>query len=267
MKDDLKSIFFSIIITAYNCDAYILETLKSVESQTYKNYEVIIIDDNSIDKTYEIISCFIKGKGNWKLYSNDINKGVVYSRNKSFDLAKGKYIAILDGDDVWEKEKLEKQYKIVNNSEIGLCYTSYSFINEKSQPIKYVYKTKETATYNSLLKENYIGCSTVVLKADIGKKIKMNHGAAHEDYYYWLTLLKNGIKSKGIMDPLVKYRVHEKSRSYNKLRAARNRFNIYYRFEGLGLYKSIRCFIVYSFTALIKYSRIALTGERKINGN
>jgi teichuronic acid biosynthesis glycosyltransferase TuaG len=214
---------------------------------------VIIIEDSSTDETHKIIAEFIAGKDNWRLYSNDKNKGVVYSRNKAFDLVQGKYIAILDGDDIWEKEKLEKQYQLIKNNDIELCYTSYSFINEKSQPFNYIYKTKENTSYSSLLRENYIGCSTVVFKTYIKDKIKMSHKVKHEDYYYWLTMLKSGVKAKGIVEPLVKYRVHQNGRSYNKLNAARNRFDIYYRLEQLGLVKSIYYFLFYGLKAAGKY--------------
>ena len=261
MNTDKKEISFSVIVTAYNCEKYIIEALESVEKQTFKDYEVIVIDDKSNDTTHNLISEFIHDKINWALYINDVNKGVVYSRNKAIMLSKGKYIAILDGDDVWEKEKLEKQYQILKDDEIGLCYTSYSFIDEQSKSIKYVYRTKETARYNSLLMENYIGCSTVVLKSEIAKEYKMNHNVAHEDYYYWLTILKDGIKAKGILEPLVRYRIHDKSRSYNKFKAALARFNIFYKFEKLGLLRSILFFIYYSINATKKY--ISLCINRK----
>ena len=256
-------VFFSIIVTAYNSEKYIIEALKSVESQTYRNFEVLIIEDNSEDNTHNLISDFIRYRSNWKLYSNGQNKGIVYSRNRAFDLAIGKYIAILDGDDVWEKEKLEKQYQILKDDEFGLCYTSYSFINEQSTPVKYVYHTKEIASYKSLLMENYIGCSTAVLKSDIAKGYKMNHNVAHEDYYYWLTLLKNGIKAKGIAEALTKYRIHDKSRSYNKMKSAKDRFVIYQKFEKLGLIKTLWNFFLYSCRSSWKYFKIGTSSGKK----
>ena len=256
-----KKYFFSVIVTAYNCEKYILETLKSIDAQTFQDYETIIIDDCSKDNTKKIINNFIK-KENWVLYSNDKNMGVVYSRNKAFDIAKGKYIAIIDGDDVWEKDKLEKQYEILKNNDIGLCYTSYSFIDEDSKHKKYIYKTKKNATYKSLLKENYIGASTAVFKTEFVKKYKMDPNVAHEDYYYWLTLLKNGVKAQGIVEPLVKYRIHIEGRSYNKFQAAKDRFIIYRQHEKFSLIKSIVYFDSYVFHAIIKYLLMYLEGFR-----
>ncbi len=256
-----KNCFFSVIVTAFNCEKYILETLKSIDAQTFKDYETIIINDFSEDNTEKIIRDFIN-KENWSLYSNNKNEGVVYSRNKAFEFAKGKYIAIIDGDDVWENDKLEKQYEILKNSDIGLCYTSYSFIDENAKSKRYIYKIKETATYSSLLKENYIGTSTAVFKTEYIKKFKMHPDVAHEDYYYWLTLLKNGAKAQGIIEPLVKYRIHGEGRSYNKLQAAKNRFKIYRLYEKLGLIKSSACFVSYVFHAIKKYLLMYLEGFR-----
>ena len=261
MMEAENNYFFSVIVTAFNCEKYILETLKSIEKQTFQDYETIIIDDYSQDNTRSIINGFLE-KENWSLYSNRKNMGVVFSRNKAFELAKGKYIAIIDGDDVWEKDKLEKQYEILKNNDIGLCYTSYSFIDEDSKHKKYIYKTKETATFNSLLKENYIGASTAVFKTEFVKKFKMDPSVVHEDYYYWLTLLKNGVKAQGIVEPLVKYRIHIQGRSYNKLEAAKNRFRIYRQHEKFSLIKSIVYFDSYVFHAIIKYLLMYLEGFR-----
>jgi teichuronic acid biosynthesis glycosyltransferase TuaG len=190
------------------------------------------------------------------MYVNEVNKGVVYSRNRAFDLAAGRYIAILDGDDVWEKTKLEKQYDVLKDDAIDLCYSSYSYINEHSTPIRYIYHTREAGSYRSLLRENYIGCSTAVIKAYIAKNVKMNGNVSHEDYYYWLNLLKQDVAARGIDEPLVRYRIHSKSRSYNKIKAARNRFIIYYKYLDLGVFKSTFFLLVYFIKAAKKYFNI-----------
>lgn len=256
MRDQREQHFFTVVIAVYNCEKYILQTLKSVSEQTCTDYEVVIVDDCSTDRTNEIISGYIGDKADWHLYRNEINIGVALSRNKAFDLSEGEYIAILDGDDVWYPEKLECQKAIIMAEKVQLCYTSYSFIDEDSKRYSYIYQTKRQANYQSLLKENYIGCATAVFSSEIAKTHPMDPDVAHEDYLYWLTILKNGHKALGIQEPLAYYRIHSKGRSDDKVKASGNRFDIYYRHEKLGLIRSVFYFLCYGANALIKHMKL-----------
>lgn len=249
---------FSVIVTAYNCQYYILETLQSIENQIFSDYEVIIVEDCSKDKTANVIKNYIVDREEWQLHCNTTNRGVAYSRNKGFDAASGDYIAILDGDDIWLENKLSEQYEVIKKNDVDLCFSSYSIMNYLSKRTPYTYKTRQHADYQSLLKENYIGCSTAVFSSKILNDIKMNERIYPEDYSFWLNILKLGYKGEGILEPLVLYRIHKKSLSFNKLNAAKHRFLLYRRGENLSMLKSIYFFIFYAFRASKKHLLIRL---------
>ena len=247
---------FSIIIAAYNCEKYIVETMESIEAQIFKDYDVIIIEDCSLDRTRDLIETYIKGKEHWKMYGNEKNRGVGYSRNRAFSLAKGKFIAILDSDDVWLEDKLDQQYQVLRNGGVDLCYSSYSYMDASSNDMNFTYRTKREVTYQALLKENYIGCSTAVISNEIAKTNKMKENMLNEDFFFWLQVLKQGYVGKGILQPLVKYRIHEKGRSYNKFKAAYNRYFIYRQNEGLSLLARCFYFMNYAVRATRKFMMV-----------
>lgn len=256
--------FFSIIIAIYNCEKYIIETLKSVNEQTYKDYEVIIIDDCSTDNTHCIVSDFISNKNRFSVYRNVKNMGVAFSRNYGIDLAKSEYICFLDGDDVWKPDKLAIQYSVLKPHKLDGCFTSYAFINEHSQNVGKPYIARdEVLTYKKMLRQNYIGCSTAVIKSEVIKSQRFLENMAHEDYALWLKLLSNGCKLRGIPDVFVSYRVVKGSRSHNKIKAAINRFRIYRRCEHIPVFKSILLFISYSISGIIKHWRLQKNNKQR----
>ena len=244
------------MITCHNLEKFIIETLESVDNQTLTDYEVIIVDDCSADNSYNIVKNYIEDKENWSLHKTPMQSGVAQSRNLCFELCKGKYVAVLDGDDVWATCKLEKQYEFMQKHTIDMCYSSYSFINDESKSLNYTYKTKGTAEYGTLLKENYIGCSTVVLSARLAKEFNMDPESKAEDYSFWLNVLKQGYEAMGIIDPLVMYRLHHSSRSYNKVHAAKARFLVLRKNEQIGLLKSLYLFAHYAIKALRKFAHL-----------
>ena len=148
----------SIVMPAYNSEKYIRNSIKSVINQTYKNWELIIIDDYSTDNTVSIIEEF--QNKNIHLIKNKKNSGAAISRNKGIKLAKGNYIAFLDSDDLWNKEKLEKQINFMKSNNYDFTYTSFTYLKER--------KTKkviipEKLTYKESLKNTIILTSTVMI--------------------------------------------------------------------------------------------------------
>ena len=247
---------FSIIVTAYNCEKYIVETMESIEAQTFKDYDVIIVEDCSLDNTRDRIEEYIRDKEHWTLHVNEKNRGVGYSRNRAFSLATGKFIAILDSDDVWLEDKLDQQYQVLKNGDVDLCYSSYAYMDAASNDMHFSYRTKPQVTYHSLLKENFIGCSTAVISNEIAKTNKMKENMLNEDFLFWLQVLKQGYVGKGILQPLVKYRIHEKGRSYNKFKAAYNRYSIYRHNEGLSVLARCFYFMNYVIRATRKFMMV-----------
>lgn len=240
--------FFSIVLTSYNCSRFILETLKSIENQTYKNFEVIIIDDKSTDNSVNLIKKFIANKKNYIFITNKKNLGVCESRNLGFKRAIGRYICILDSDDLWHKDKLYITYRHIIKTKRDIYCTSYSFIDEESKKIKKDYTIPKNISYKDLLKENFIGCSTTAIKRELFETYQMDSRFTHEDYSFWLKLSRNGYKIEGIRNILVKYRIRKGSRSYNKIISLYNRFLIFKNQEKLP----IHLIIYYIFLSIFK---------------
>lgn len=242
----------SIITPAYNVEHRISETIESVLSQSYTEWEMIIIDDVSNDDTVSIVNDYIKKDQRIKLVKLEKNSGPAVARNTGIELAEGKYIAFLDSDDIWLPEKLEKQIQFMKDSNVLLCYSSYLTIDENSEEISKFNIPKTKVSYKELLKTCIIGNLTAIYDTEqIGKFYMEDIG--HEDYTLWLKILKKIDYAYGIEEPLAKYRVSRKSVSGNKMKAATWQWNIYREVEKLNLFQSVYYFVYYAFNGLKKY--------------
>jgi teichuronic acid biosynthesis glycosyltransferase TuaG len=251
----------SVIVPAYNCERTILSTLFSALRQTEKSLEIIVVDDGSTDQTYELVNQLALTEPKIQLYRNLQNCGVSQTRNNGCRYARGSYIAFLDSDDQWEPDKLEKQLFALEDSNADLSYTSYYIESETDIT---PYKIPPTISYRELLKENVIGCSTVVLRSKIMKTHAFDPTYFHEDYALWLTLLREGYKVIGIEEMLVHYRTG--GRSFDKLRAAKNRWIIYRQQEKLLFFTSLYYLSAYFSSGAKKYlfsNRVEKTKESK----
>ena len=243
----------SVIIPAYNNEEYLIKAVESVLNQTYLDYEIIIIDDCSTDNTLSCANDLAARDIRIHVVSNPENIGVVQSRNKGFNIAKGDYIAFLDSDDIWMPDKLEKQIDLMNSLSLDLCYTAYALINANGNIIGKTSYVPESTSLSQMLRKNVIGCSSVVLRKHITDTVKMREGYAHEDYVMWLELLQSGVRAGGINEPLMLYRKTDQGRSFNKMKAAKGRFYIYRDFLGLSLPKSVLSFTIYAVNGIIKH--------------
>ncbi len=242
----------SIIMPLYNCKKYIAETINSVLSQTYNHWELLVVDDYSKDNSVEIVKEFAQKDARIKLYEFKRNSGVSTARNKAIELAKGRYIAFLDSDDIWLPKKLEKQIAFMEETNTALSYTGYAVIDEKSNE-KGKFIPPKNLTYSDLLKTCSIGCSTVIYDEEkAGKHFLKNVG--HEDYALWLEILKEQQSVFGITDVLSKYRLVSGSVSNNKLKTAKYQWKIYRKVEKLSWLKSCYYFVHYAFYGFIKHT-------------
>lgn len=248
-----KSPLISIIIPAYNCENYIERAIRSVMEQTYSHWELIIIDDCSSDATVEVAAELAQKDERIRLLKNEENIGVANTRNRGFDLSCGEFVALLDSDDEWYPEKLQCQLDLMVEQEADIGYTSYEIIDVNGDKIKNDYLVPESAEFKALLKENFIGCSTVMLSRRIVNEHRFVKDFYHEDYVLWLDLLQYGYKAVGCRNPLVKWRFIANSRSYDKRKSAKQRWNIYRKHLRLPLLKSGCLFAVYIVRGVIKY--------------
>jgi glycosyltransferase involved in cell wall biosynthesis len=156
----------SIITPAYNSEKYIAETILSVLAQSYQNWEMIIVDDSSTDKTAEIISSFKEKDSRIKYIYNSTNKGSAYSRNVALQKAKGKWIAFLDSDDLWHPKKLEKQIEFMKKNNYHFSYTNYCEIDENSKEKGILISGPKTITEKMMRAYYWPGCLTVMYDVD-----------------------------------------------------------------------------------------------------
>lgn len=243
----------SVIMPAYNADRFIAEAIRSVMAQTYTNWELLIIDDCSKDDTCLIAQKFAEADPRITLIKNEKNQGVARTRNRGFDLCKGDFVALLDSDDIWHADKLEKQLAKLQMTHAAFAYSSYAIVDLQGKKTKADYLVPEEVSFRDLLKENVIGCSAVVLRADVLQKHRFIPDFFHEDYVLWLQLLREGYKAVGCGEVLLDWRYVENSRSFNKRKAAQNRWRIYRKYLRLPLLKSVWAFGHYAVRSLRKY--------------
>ena len=243
----------SVIMPAYNAGKYIEEAIRSVIAQTVTDWELLVIDDCSTDETCAIVAKLAEQDERIRLFRNEENRGVARTRNRGLDLCRGQYVALLDRDDLWLPEKLAKQLQQLRDTGAELGYCSYAMIDKNGCSIRADYLVPEAATYEWILRENVIGCSTAIMTQHVAKRNKFSTDFYHEDYVMWLSLLKEGIRACGCQEVLAKYRVTSDSRSGDKLRSAKNRWKILRVYLELPLWKSCKVFIQYALTAVAKY--------------
>ena len=244
----------SVVMPAYNAERYIGEAISSVLSQTYKNWELLILDDCSSDRTGEIAELFEKADPRIHLFRNSQNLGAARTRNRGLDLARGEWIALLDCDDVWHEEKLEKQLVIAGHSGADIIYCSYAMISESGVHLS-DFLVPVATDYEAMLRKSVLSCSTVLLRRLALSGHRFSQAYYHEDYVFWLELLKAGYSAVGCPEVLADYRLVRGSRSSDKGNAARNRWVVYRRVEKLPLGKSVAVFAAYARNALQKHGR------------
>ena len=180
----------SIITPTYNCGKYIAETIESVINQTYKNWEMIIIDDCSTDNTKEVVERYQKNHPNIIYKLLDKKSGAAVARNTAIKMAKGKYIAFLDSDDLWLPEKLEKQIKFMEDNNYYFTYTNYEEIDEQSKSIKKIITGPKKITKAGMYNYCWPGCLTVIYDAEKVGLIQIEDLKKNNDYAMWLKAIK-----------------------------------------------------------------------------
>ena len=203
--NNINSDIVSIITPVYNAESFLEDTVNSVLKQTYQDWEMILIDDCSTDKSREIMEKLALMDDRIVPIYSEVNEGVANSRNKGIEKAKGRYIAFLDSDDLWKPNKLEEQVKFMKSKDIAFSFTGYEFINEDGERLGKIISIPSKVTYNELLKYNCIGCLTVMIDKKKVDKIEMPK-LKHEDFITWLSILKKDIDAYGINENLASYR-------------------------------------------------------------
>lgn len=236
----------SIIMPLYNCAKFVEESIQSILEQTYSNWELIIVDDCSIDNGASIVKQYEDER--ICLIILKVNGGAAIARNIAIEKASGRYIAFLDADDLWHKEKLSKQISFMQQNQYFFTFTTYEKIIETGERTNEVVRAPDKLSYKEQLKYNHIGCLTVMYDSYRLGKVYMPKIRKRQDYALWLKILKGGITGHGLNENLSYYRLRNNSISSNKLEMLQWNWRLYRNVENLSIIKSVYylCYNVYA---------------------
>ena len=245
----------SIIMAAYNAEKTIEQAINSVLSQTYTHFELLVVNDCSKDRTVELVKSIAATDQRVRLISNVKNSGVSYTRKHGLEEANGSWIAILDSDDAWAPDKLEKQIELQKKMNADLLFTGSAFMDSDGQPIDWYLQAPTEVTYRQLLKQNVLSNSSALVRKELYAKYYAVGDGMHEDFAIWLSILKEGRKAYGVDEPLLIYRIAKSSKSGNKVKAAKMNWNTY-RYVGLNVVEAAYYEAWYMFKNVMKYANL-----------
>lgn len=244
----------SIITPLYNCQDYISDCIKSVLSQSYENWEMIIVDDKSTDNSLKIAKRFSKKDSRIKILTLKFNEGAGLARNLAIKESKGKYIAFLDSDDIWHKDKLEIQIGIMKKLNLSFSHTSYGYINKDGTFSKKTLKTSlKPVGYKNLLKRTEISCLTAVYDCHKLGKFYMPNIRRKQDYALWLEILKTGETSYPINKCLAYYRQRIGSSTSNKKKLILKHYFFLKKTQNLNTIDSIYYTLCWAANGIFRY--------------
>ena len=226
----ISNTLISVIVPYYKKKNYIYWSLNSALKQSHKKIELIIIYDDENLSDYFFLKKIINKDKRVKLIKNKKNMGVSFSRNKGIKISKGRFIAFLDADDVWKKNKLSYQLNYMLKNNLNITHTNYNIINEKNKIIRNMKVTKDL-TYKKLLNSCDIGLSTVMINSKIKKLLKFERIKTKEDYILWLTLSKK-YKIIGINKYLTNWRSVKNSLSSSSIQKFKDGYTVYNNYLG-----------------------------------
>jgi teichuronic acid biosynthesis glycosyltransferase TuaG len=227
----------SVLLPAYNAEAFLERAIRSVRNQGFTAWEMLIVDDGSVDSTAAIARAEAEGDPRIFAYSSQRNMGAAAARNLALEHARGRYIAFIDADDEWLPQKLEMQVAHLQETGASLGYCGFwRVINGQRRRIN----VPEQVTRDQLLYGNVIGCLTAIYDSEVLGKMPMPDFALSHDYALWLDLLERG-PAVGIDRPLAIYHRQENSLSSNAWRSTKGTWEIYREHLQMPRHKAAYC--------------------------
>lgn len=231
----------SIIIPYYKKQNYIKEAIYCILNQSYQKFEIIIVNDEPGKHSKVILSELKKKDKRIKVINNINNIGAGRSRNKGINAAKGKYIAFIDSDDLWKKNKLKTQINIMKKFNFNVSHTAYYIIDRNNN--KLALRKSKNLNFKSLINSCDVGLSTVMIKKIILKKDRFfSNFTTKEDYYLWLKIANYGEVFHYIDQPLSYWRKTHNSLSSSIIQKFIDSFKVYNHFENnfiIAIYRTI----------------------------
>lgn len=247
----------SIIVPVYNAGAYIESTIEMVMRQTYRDWELILVDDCSSDGSVGRIEAYISqspcAQEKVRLIRRSCNGGAAAARNRGIEAAAGRYIAFLDADDIWHEDKLERELAFLEEKQAAFVFSAYEFGDEQARGTGKVVHVPAVLTYREALSRTVIFTSTVLLDTEkTGRELIRMPEVESEDTATWWQLLRSGLTACGLDEVLVIYRRPAVSLSSNKLKAVRRIWRLYRRQEKLSLISSCYYFFFWALRATLR---------------
>ena len=244
----------SIITPVYNCEQYISETIESVLSQTYTNWEMILVDDCTPDNSAQIIMQYQSRDSRIKYIKLPNNGGAAVARNTALEAAQGRYIAYLDADDIWLPEKLERQLIFMKKTDAEFSGCDYEKIENDGTPLNKIVHMPKTITYEQLLRNTIIQTVGVIVDTKYvdRKLLIMPNVRRGQDSATWLQMLRNGVRFDGQNEVLAQYRRVPQSLSSNKFNAIKRTWYLCRGVEKLSVPQSLWCMIGWAWHASLK---------------
>lgn len=244
----------SIITPMYNAEKFVAETIVSVINQTYDLWEMIIVDDGSKDNSTMVVSEYARLDERIKLVSQK-NSGSAAARNNGISKAKGQYIALLDADDLWERNFLESQLALMKEKNALLVYASHKRIDSSGRECLPPFIVPEKVEYKDLLKTCSISCLTGLYNTEVYGKVYLREElkSLRDDFVYWLEIIKKVKVAYGNRAVIASYRMLENSTSRKKKKVVKPQFLVYYKIERLGFIRSCYYLIHWALNGYLKY--------------
>ena len=230
----------SIVIPVHNAAAYLAETVKSVQAQTFSDWELILVDDHSTDDSAQILRRLASDDGRIRLAATGAEQhGAAAARNLGTQSASGQYLAFLDADDLWMPEKLEKELDFLRKKDAAFAFTAYEFGDETARGTGKIVHVPPVLSYRRALSRTVIFTSTVLFDLSrIKKELLYMPDVGSEDTATWWRILRSGYFAYGLDETLTVYRRPKKSLSSNKFTALTRIWDLYRKQEGLSVLAS-----------------------------
>jgi len=254
LKNQNNKPIVDIILPNYNKGEYLNEAINSVFNQTLKNWKLYIIDDNSTDNSINIINKFSQSE-KIKIIKLSKNKGPSFCRNYGMRISKAKYISFIDSDDVWFRQKLEKQIKFMETNNLNFTYTDYIPFFESYTKKKFKKKTtlKEYFNYKMFTRNSSINTTTMIISRSILKSHRFKKIKLLEDYLFKCKLLKSNNIAKKFNESLAYYRILSKSRSSQRFRNIYWLWYINKKFNKMNFLNNLISIFLISLNSIKKY--------------
>lgn len=256
----------SIITPLHNAEAYIAKTIDSVIAQSFDDWEMIIVDDMSTDRSCEVVTTYCQKDNRVRLIRLTENSGAAVARNTAVTAARGRYIAFLDSDDLWKTEKLNQQIRFMQEHDYPFSFSAYERINEEDEVVGFV-GVPDRVSYQQMLKTSVIGCLTAIYDTVYFGKVSIPLIRKRQDYALWLKLLKETEFAYGIKEPLAFYRVRADSISSNKLNTSTFNWRVYRDIEKLSFISSCYYFCHYAFRGVLRSKFPSLAKKLQVMDN